>query len=85
MKAINTINWTFVNTGDLDIVQFVFFREIRLDIHVLNHEGNVADCAGVAGLAALAHFKRPDVSLEGDIVKVTQHEICDSECRWFII
>jgi len=44
--------------------------EIRLDIHVLNHEGNVADCAGVAGLAALAHFKRPDVSLEGDIVKV---------------
>ena len=47
------------------------FREIRLDIHVLNHEGNVADCAGVAGLAALAHFKRPDVSLEGDIVKVT--------------
>ena len=43
---------------------------------MLNHEGNVADCAGVAGLAALAHFKRPDVSLEGDIVKVTQHKIC---------
>ena len=38
---------------------------------MLNHEGNVADCAGVAGLAALAHFKRPDVSLEGDIVKVS--------------
>ena len=46
------------------------FREIRLDIHVLNHEGNVADCAGVAGLAALAHFKRPDVTLEGDVVTV---------------
>ena len=44
--------------------------EIRLDIHVLNHEGNVADCAGVAGLAALAHFRRPDVSLEGDIVTI---------------
>ena len=42
---------------------------------MLNHEGNVADCAGVAGLAALAHFKRPDVSLEGDIVKVTYYEI----------
>ena len=49
------------------------FREIRLDIHVLNHEGNVADCAGVAGLAALAHFKRPDVTLEGDIVTVGNH------------
>ena len=47
-----------------------YFREIRLDIHVLNHEGNVADCAGVAGLAALAHFKRPDVTLEGDVVTV---------------
>ena len=45
-------------------------REIRLDIHVQNHEGNVADCAGVAGLAALAHFKRPDVTLEGDVVTV---------------
>ena len=52
---------------------FINFREIRLDIHVLNHEGNVADCAGVAGLAALAHFKRPDVTLEGDIVTVRNH------------
>ena len=42
-----------------------------MDIHVLNHEGNVADCAGVAGLAALAHFKRPDVTLEGDVVTVS--------------
>ena len=50
---------------------FVNSREIRLDIHVLNHEGNVADCAGVAGLAALAHFKRPDVTLEGDVVTVS--------------
>ena len=30
----------------------------------------MADCAGVAGLAALAHFKRPDVTLDGDIVTV---------------
>lgn len=44
--------------------------EIRLDINVLNHEGNVADCAGVAGLAALAHFKRPDVTLEENVVTV---------------
>ena len=54
------------------------YREIRLDIHVLNHEGNVADCAGVAGLAALAHFKRPDVSLEGDIVKVRRYKYTNS-------
>ena len=45
---------------------------------MLNHEGNVADCAGVAGLAALAHFKRPDVSLEGDIVKVRRYKYTNS-------
>ena len=49
---------------------FLCNREIRLDINVLNHEGNVADCAGVAGLAALAHFKRPDVTLEENVVTV---------------
>ena len=49
---------------------FLSNREIRLDINVLNHEGNVADCAGVAGLAALAHFKRPDVTLEENVVTV---------------
>jgi len=44
---------------------------VRLDIHVLNHEGNVADCAGVAGLAALAHFRRPDATVEdGNVVKI---------------
>ena len=43
---------------------------IRLDIHVLNHEGNVADCAGVAGLAALSHFKRPDATVEDSLVKI---------------
>ena len=60
---------SLVYFGHLFYVHTIF-REIRLDIHVLNHEGNVADCAGVAGLAALAHFKRPDVTLEGDVVTV---------------
>ena len=46
--------------------------KIRLDITVLNHEGNVAECASVAGLAALAHFRRPDVTLKGDEVKVSE-------------
>ena len=38
---------------------------------ILNHEGNVADCASIAGLAALAHFRRPDISLDGDKVTVS--------------
>lgn len=41
---------------------------LRIDINVLNHEGNVIDCASIAALTALAHFKRPDVSLNGEEV-----------------
>lgn len=31
------------------------------------------DCASVAALAALAHFKRPDVTTSGDEIKVHTH------------
>ncbi|XP_055639433.1 uncharacterized protein LOC129777266 [Toxorhynchites rutilus septentrionalis] len=41
---------------------------LRVDINVLNHEGNITDCASIAALTALAHFKRPDVSLNGEEV-----------------
>ena len=37
---------------------------VRLDLHVLCHEGSLADACSVAGLAALAHFRRPDVTLK---------------------
>jgi exosome complex component RRP45 len=30
---------------------------VRLDLHVLCHEGSLADACSVAGLAALAHFR----------------------------
>lgn len=43
---------------------------IRLDLRILNHEGNVADACSVAGLAALCHFRRPEVSLKGDQITV---------------
>lgn len=43
---------------------------LRVDINVLNHEGNVIDCASIAALTALAHFKRPDVSLNGEEVVI---------------
>ncbi|XP_063706700.1 uncharacterized protein LOC134835705 [Culicoides brevitarsis] len=49
----------------------------RVDINVLNHDGNVIDCASVACLAALAHFKRPDVTLSGTNVVV--HSFSEKE------
>ena len=59
-----------VDTESLCIVTEEKVWGIRLDIRVLNHAGNVVDCASIAGLAALAHFRRPDASLVDSIVKV---------------
>ena len=60
-----------IDTESLCIVSEEKVWGIRLDIRVINHEGNVADCASIAGLAALSNFRRPDVSIDGDIVTVS--------------
>ncbi|XP_015126288.1 exosome complex component RRP45 [Diachasma alloeum] len=39
---------------------------LRVDINVINHDGNLVDCASIAALAALLHFHRPDVTSTGD-------------------
>ncbi|KAM4808236.1 exosome complex component RRP45 [Rhinophrynus dorsalis] len=44
--------------------------QIRVDLHLLNHEGNIIDAASIAAIAALCHFKRPDVSVQGEEVTV---------------
>lgn len=46
---------------------------LRVDINVLNDEGNIIDCASMATLAALAHFKRPDVTTTGDEFIIHTH------------
>ncbi|CAH1371689.1 unnamed protein product [Tenebrio molitor] len=39
---------------------------LRVDLNVINHEGNILDCASIAMLASLAHFRRPDVTCNGE-------------------
>lgn len=39
---------------------------MKVDINVLNHEGNILDCASIAALSALTHFRRPDVTCDGE-------------------
>ncbi|XP_031627984.1 exosome complex component RRP45 [Contarinia nasturtii] len=46
---------------------------IRVDLNILNHEGNLIDCASVAALASLAHFKRPDVTITGEEIQIHSH------------
>jgi len=31
--------------------------EIRVDVHVLDHCGNILDCASIASIVALKHFR----------------------------
>ena len=43
---------------------------IRLTLHFLADAGNLLDCACLAGIVALKHFRRPDVEVVGDEVTV---------------
>ncbi|XP_076801449.1 uncharacterized protein LOC143445929 [Clavelina lepadiformis] len=48
---------------------------IHLHVHVLSHDGNLIDCASIAAITALKHFRYPDVSVIGqDIVIHTMEE-----------
>ncbi|KAJ8725188.1 hypothetical protein PYW07_016146 [Mythimna separata] len=50
---------------------------LRVDVKILNHDGNLIECASIATLTALAHFKRPDVTRSGD--SVTIHDITEKD------
>lgn len=57
-----------------------FFRQVwhvRVDVHVLDHCGNLADAAALAALAALLAFRRPEASVapggDGGRAAVTLH------------
>ncbi|XP_043065485.1 exosome complex component RRP45 [Drosophila ficusphila] len=43
---------------------------IRVDINVLNHDGNLYDASTIATLAALMHFRRPDVTFADDDLRI---------------
>ncbi|KII90426.1 hypothetical protein PLICRDRAFT_157569 [Plicaturopsis crispa FD-325 SS-3] len=45
---------------------------LRLTVHCLSDSGNLADCACLAAVVALRHFRRPDVEVVGD--EVTVHD-----------
>ncbi|ORX74911.1 ribosomal protein S5 domain 2-like protein [Linderina pennispora] len=39
---------------------------VRVDLHFLSHSGNLIDAASIAAITALKHFKRPDVTVDGE-------------------
>ena len=41
---------------------------LRLMLHFLSDAGNLLDCAALASMAALRHFRKPEVEVLGDEV-----------------
>lgn len=47
---------------------------IRIDLHVLNNDGNMVDALCVAAITALSHFRRPDIIVCGEDAAVVSTE-----------
>jgi exosome complex component RRP45 len=43
---------------------------IRADVHVISYDGNLIDASCVAVIAALQNFRKPDTSIEGEVLTV---------------
>ncbi|XP_077381598.1 exosome complex component RRP45 [Festucalex cinctus] len=63
-----------IDTESLCVVSGEKVWQIRVDVHMLNHDGNLMDAASIAAIAALCHFRRPDVGIQGDEVIVYSPE-----------
>ena len=46
---------------------------LRVDVHILDHDGNLTDAASLAALAALMAFRRPYVEVGGG--SSDQHQV----------
>ncbi|PSR83644.1 exoribonuclease [Coniella lustricola] len=70
-----TLEKTIRRSGALDIESLCLVAgqkvwSIRVDLHVLSHDGNLTDAACLAVVAALRHFRKPDTSMEGEVLTV---------------
>jgi len=59
-----------LDTESLCIIAGSKCFHLRADIHILDHDGNLVDASCIALSTALQHYRRPDVAIEGDQVKV---------------
>ncbi|KAI9486699.1 MAG: ribosomal protein S5 domain 2-type protein [Benjaminiella poitrasii] len=59
-----------IDTEGLCIVAGEKVWQIRVDLLFLDHDGNLVDCASIAAITALLHFRRPDVTVSGEDVTI---------------
>ncbi|KAL9555642.1 hypothetical protein MBANPS3_002264 [Mucor bainieri] len=62
-----------IDTEGLCIVAGEKVWQIRVDLLFLDHDGNLVDCASIAAITALLHFRRPDATVSGE--EVTIHPV----------
>ncbi len=43
---------------------------VRVDLHVMTHDGNLLDVSCLAVVAALRHFRKPESSIEGETLTI---------------
>lgn len=70
-----TLEKTVRRSGALDVESLCLVAgqkvwSVRVDLHVLSHDGNLVDSACLAVVAALRHFRKPDTSMEGELLTV---------------
>lgn len=59
-----------IDTESLCIVAGQKCWAVRADVHVLGFDGGLIDASCIAIMAALQHFRRPDVSVDGERVTI---------------
>lgn len=59
-----------IDTESLCIISGAKCWSVRADVHVLDSDGGLIDCSCIAIVAALRHFRRPDVSVDGENVTI---------------
>ena len=67
-KAIRRSN--AIDTESLCIVAGTKCWAVRADVHVLDFDGGLIDASCIAIIAALQHFRRPDVSVDGETITI---------------
>uniref|UniRef100_A0A034VUD5 Exosome complex component RRP45 n=1 Tax=Bactrocera dorsalis TaxID=27457 RepID=A0A034VUD5_BACDO len=82
VQISRTLERTFKDSRCVDLESLCVTSEervwlLRIDLNVLNHEGNLIDCCSIAALSALLHFKRPDVSIIDNDVHI--HSAAEKE------
>ena len=59
-----------IDTESLCVIAGAKCWSIRADVHVLESDGGLIDCSCIAIVAALQHFRRPDVSVDGEDITI---------------